>query len=271
VLSYLDEMPLAAEDYLTHLRVESARFREALAACDPAAPVPSCPEWTTADLLWHLAGVQWFWAQNVRQRPERVEESARPARPASYAETLAVFDEWSNDLQDALASAPPADEAWTWSQDQTVGFILRRQAHEALIHRVDAELAAGESSELPAQLAADGVLEVLDVMFGGCPPWGSWEPLQHYGRVDCTDTGDEFWIRFGLSNGTSPDGEVIADEQDFHVVPAPHDVEPEFVLDGPAGALDAWLWQRGDDSELSVAGDRVAYERFLGVVRHPID
>ena len=66
----------------------------------------------------------------------------------------------------------PAEEAWTWSDDHTVGFILRRQAHEALVHRLDAEQAAGRGHELDAALAADGVHECLDVMYGGMPPWG---------------------------------------------------------------------------------------------------
>jgi hypothetical protein len=47
-------------DYLHHLRADSRRFREVLAACDPAARVPGCPDWDAGDLLWHLAGVQWF-------------------------------------------------------------------------------------------------------------------------------------------------------------------------------------------------------------------
>ena len=41
-------------------------------------------------------------------------------------------------------------------------------------------------------------------------------------RVDATDTGDEFWVRFGIFSGTDPDsGTSYADEEDFHVVPLP--------------------------------------------------
>ena len=74
---------------------------------------------------------------------------------------LAAFDEASQALVAALREADPDDAAWTWSKDQTVGFILRRQAHEALIHRLDAELTAtGHFSELEPALAADGVEKV---------------------------------------------------------------------------------------------------------------
>jgi hypothetical protein len=156
--------------------------------------------------------------------------------------------------------------------DHTVGFILRRQAHEALIHRLDAELAAGVTSEVPAELAADGVEEVLAVMYGGCPPWASWAPLPHFVRVDATDTGHETWVQLGLSNGTSPaSGNRFVDEPDLHVVDAPDDVEPDGVVEGPAAALDAWLWHRSDDSAISVAGDRAVYDRFMAVISHPID
>lgn len=266
---------LSPEDYLDHIRSESARFRDVLAECDPAAPVPSCPDWSAADLLWHMVTVQWFWATAVINRSEEPDESQEPERPSTYAELVSAFDQWSSALVDALEGVKEFEPAWTWSgdpADHTIGFILRRQAHEALIHRLDAEQAAQVSSELPAELAADGVEEVLAVMYGGCPPWGSWEPLPHYARVDCTDTGDEVWIQFGLFSGTDPrHEEQIIDEEDFHVVDAPHDVEPDVVIDGPAAALDAWLWHRGDDDAVSVAGDHLTHQRFLAVIKNPIN
>ena len=264
--------PLPPETYLSHLRSESARFREVLADCDPAARVPSCPDWDAADLLWHLATVQRWWAEVLAARPARPEE-VEPPRPETYAGLLAAYDEWSRELADVLEAADPAEEAWNWSDDHTVGFILRRQAHEALVHRVDAELAAGVTSEVDPVLAADGVHEVLAVMYGGCPPWGSWEPGDGLVRVDCTDTGDELWVRFGIFSGTDPDsGTSYADEEDFHVVAAPAaDVEPDVVVDGPAAALDLWLWSRGDDAAISVAGDEATYARFRAIVDSPIN
>ncbi|MCW2737752.1 maleylpyruvate isomerase family mycothiol-dependent enzyme [Nocardioides sp.] len=263
---------LSPETYLSHLRSESARFREVLSGCDPDARVPSCPDWSAADLLWHLATVQRWWAEVLSARPDRPEE-IDPPRPEAYDELLTTYDAWSRRLADVLEVADPADAAWNWSDDHTVGFILRRQAHEVLVHRVDAELTAGISSEVDPALAADGVHEVLAVMYGGCPPWGSWEPGEGLVRVDATDTGDELWVRFGVFSGTDPDsGTTYADEEDFHVVDAPgDDVEPDVVVDGPAAALDLWLWSRGDDAEVSVAGDQETYARFRAIVGSPIN
>jgi len=253
---------LSPETYLAHVRSESARFREVLADCDPEARVPSCPDWNAADLVWHLATVQHWWADVVTARPVRPEQ-VDPPRPAAYADLLAAYDAWSADLAEALESADPAEEAYTWSDDHTVGFILRRQAHEALIHRVDAELAAGLPSEVDPVLATDGVDEVLGVMYGACPPWGTWEPGEGLVRVDTTDTGEQTWVRFGTFSGTSPEsGTTYTDEED---------VEPDVVVDGPAVALDLWLWSRGDDSEGSVAGDDATLALFRAIIDQPID
>ena len=109
--------------YLDHVRTESLRFREVLAGCDPEARVPSCPDWNAADLLWHLATVQRWWAEVLTARPERPEEVV-PQRPDAYDGLLAAFDEWSAALATALEGADPAEEAWNWSDDHTVGFIL---------------------------------------------------------------------------------------------------------------------------------------------------
>jgi uncharacterized protein (TIGR03083 family) len=234
--------------------------------------VPSCPDWDAPDLLWHLATVQRWWAEVVGARPAQPDE-VDPPRPGTYDELLATYDEWSRQLADVLEGADPAEEAWNWSDDHTVGFILRRQAHEALVHRVDAELAAGVSSEVDARLASDGVHECLDVMYGAMPAWGTWEPGEGLVRVDVTDTGEEFWLRFGVFSGTSPEsGTTYGGEEDFHVVEAPGgDVEPDVVVDGPAAALDLWLWSRGDDSAVSVAGDEATYARFRAVIEAPIN
>jgi len=263
---------LPPETYLTHLRAESARFREVLAACDPEARVPSCPDWSAADLLWHLATVQRWWAEVLTARPTRPEE-VEPPRPESYDELLQAYDAWSGELADALEQADPAEEAWNWSDDHTVGFILRRQAHEALVHRIDAELAAGVSSGIDAALATDGVHEVLDVMYGGMPPWGRWTAGEGRVRVDVTDTGESFWLQFGVFEGTDPDsGTTYADEEDFHVVGPPEDpdVEPDVVVDGTAEDLDRWLWNRADDARIAVAGDPDTYARFRAIVGSPI-
>jgi uncharacterized protein (TIGR03083 family) len=247
---------LAPEAYLAHIEAESARFLEVLSTCPPDARVPSCPDWTAADLLWHLGTVQYFWHRIVSTRPAGPDGYEEPARPASYDELLAFFSATHASFVSALAAAGPQEPAWSWSlpSDQNVAFTYRRQAHEALIHRLDAELAAGVSSAMPADLATDGVHEALDVMFGGLPPWGAFTPEPSYVEYRVTDTGVSIWAQIGTFSGTSPEGKTYADEPDQHVVPAP-EVTPALVVSGTAADLDAWLWHRVGDERVLIEGD----------------
>lgn len=261
---------LSHDAYLQHLRSESARFREVLTGADPAATVPACPDWDAADLLWHLVGVQDFWAWIVTNRPAGPDDYPEPERPTSYAGLLTAYDAASSALATALESAAPKESAWTWSTDQTVGFTFRRQAHEALIHRLDAEQTAGDVTDLDARLAADGVDEALDVMFGGTPAWGSFAGAETYVRVDCIDTDHHVWVELGRFTGTDPDDGTAHDEDDINVVGDPGR-EPDVVVSGTAADLDAWLWRRGDHSGITVAGDPTAYDLFLSCVNHPIN
>lgn len=261
---------LTDSDYLTHLRTESARFRDVLTHCDPLASVPTCPAWDASDLVWHLTTVHHFWTYIITNRPLGPDDYVEAARPASFGELLSGFDDASAGLAQALASADPIAPAWSWSREQSVGFTFRRQAHEALIHRLDAELTAHSVTPLDATLAADGVLEVLDVMYGGTPDWGTFSPLPHYLTVTCSDTADVTWVQLGRFTGTDPGDDVSYDEDDIHVVPDPG-TEPDATIKGPAAALDAWLWRRGDDDAISVHGDRGIYDRFRATVHNPIN
>ena len=103
-----------------------------------------------ADGLLHAVQIR---IDGIR-RPVRIEGLARPA-------LLELYRSASRDLGEILAATSPETPAWTWSEDQTVGFIRRRQAHEALIHRVDAELTVGRRTPMDPGLSADGVGEVI--------------------------------------------------------------------------------------------------------------
>jgi len=270
--------------YLDHIRSESARFRAAMTGCDPAARVPTCPEWDAADLVWHLAGVQLFWAKIVRHRPhspDDLELTEEPAaqRPESYAELLEAFDDHSHALATELERADPEAEAWHWSGDNRVATTFRRQAHEALIHRVDAELTAGLAvSPLDAKLADDGVAEVLGVMYGGAPDWGTFTPTGETLAVHASDTGTDLLVALGTFTGTDPDGgKSYEDEDDLALVD--EGPEPVVTITGTAADLDTWLWKRDpslsagfdDDDRIRVEGDRITFEKLSTIVGQPLN
>jgi uncharacterized protein (TIGR03083 family) len=244
-------------DYLAHLARDSARFAEVLRDAPPAARVPACPGWKADDLLWHLAEVQWFWGTIVRESATRAQaEERKPARPADRAGLLAFYQRASSDLGAALAETPVDAPRWTWADDQTAGFIRRRQAHEALIHRVDAELTAGSRSPMDPRLSADGVDEVLRVMFGGdVPGWGTFTPDSGRTlRVHAEDTGDSWFLTLGRFTGTDPAGQRSYDESSIRVSGDPGEGESASVT-GNAAALDCWLWQRPPVGQVERSGD----------------
>jgi uncharacterized protein (TIGR03083 family) len=253
-------------DYLEAIRRESARFSDCLARVSPTSPVPSCPGWTAADLLWHLTEVQLFWGFIVRDRLDDPEaaETQKPPRPAEYAALQSLAHEATAQLLDALDATPAPTALWTWATEQTAGFVLRRQAHEALIHRLDAELTVGDVTPLDPVLAADGVDEALRIMYGTAPAWGSVTPDGASGRVEATDASRVWDIGFARFRGTSPNTGKAYDE-DVLTVPTP--VTPAaFTVSGTAADLDRWLWGRGDLHDLKASGDADALERFTAII-----
>jgi uncharacterized protein (TIGR03083 family) len=254
-------------DFLGAIRRESSRFTECLTRVSSTAPVPSCPGWTAADLLWHLAEVQLFWGAIVRDRLDNPEaaEAAKPPRPAGYEALQALARRATAELLDTLESTPAPIRLWTWATDHTAGFVLRRQAHEALIHRLDAELTVGEVTSFDPALAADGVDEALRVMYGTAPQWGTLVPDGAPGGVVATDVGMAWQVGFGRFSGTSPDTGNVYDE-DMLTMPSTPDIPAAFTFAGTAADLDRWLWGRGDLSALQTKGDAVALERFAAIV-----
>ena len=144
--------------FLAYLDADFRRLRDV--AADPAATVPTCPEWTVDDLRRHVATTYLHKVETMRRGG-----SPDPWPPDLDGEaTTALLDRSYAELLDAFAARADTDRAPTWyDPDQTVGFWVRRMAHETVIHRVDAELAAGEPiAGIPADLAADGIDEVLE-------------------------------------------------------------------------------------------------------------
>jgi uncharacterized protein (TIGR03083 family) len=250
---------VTAIDYVDHITRDSARFAAALRDSPPDAAVPTCPDWNADDLLWHLADVQWYWGTIVREKiteTERADQIDHPSRPSDREGLLAFYDKASRDLAEAFAATSPDTPAWTWSDEQTVGFILRRQAHEALIHRVDAELVAGKRTPLDQALSRDGVDEVLHVMYGGAPPWGEFTPAPDKTvRVRATDSGDSWLLTLGRFIGTDPDDGNEIDESDLRVAATDPGGPAAAELAGSAADLDLWLWHRPTVGEVERTGE----------------
>ena len=252
--------------YLEHLARESARFAEAVAAAAPGAPVPTCPDWDADDLLWHLGEVQWFWSQVVGgpiTDGSEVQALVHPERPGDRPGLERFYAEASRGLQRVLADTPPDTPAWSWSAEQTAGFSRRRQAHEALIHRLDAELSSGRRTDMDPALAADGVDEVLRIMFGGHPGWGVFTPEDGATvRLSATDTGHSWLVTLGRFAGQDPRSDKEVDEPDIDVAGIDPGCAAAVTVSGTAADLDCRLWHRPTLGDVAAEGDAEVLRRW---------
>jgi len=185
-------------DYLDAIRRDSDLFYATAEGADPSLGVPCCPDWTIADLVWHLGKTQWFWATDVEMRATTVEhvQDAEPGRPGDYAGTVAWGRAQTDHLIDALRATPDDVAVWTWAQadsDHTVGFIRRHQVQEAAVHRWDIQSAA--STAVPDPIDPDAASDSIDEVLAVTLPWGVRpdSPLPGSVHLHCTDTPGE-WI-----------------------------------------------------------------------------
>ena len=237
---------------LDRLALDTATLADIAARHDLATPVPTCGDWDLGELAFHLYQVQHFWSHVIGNRPAGPDVYDRPERPPALADALRAG---GTELVGHLMAADPADHAWSWSSDHTVGFSIRRQIHEALVHRIDGDLAIGNT--LPAvapELAADGVDELVDVMLTGIPPWATFVPSIQIVRLIAADTGDQWTMSLGSVSGTSSetgvtyDGLLAADR-------VADDVHADVTIGGAALDVLLWMWGRGSLEPLTVTGE----------------
>ena len=232
--------------FLQCLAADYGDLRDAASAAELTATVPSCPGWTVSDLVRHVAEV-YLHKVTLMRTGEEPEEWPPPSLAAEAP--LAALGRAYGALRAEFRTRAPGLPAPTWyDPDQTVGFWIRRMAQETVIHRIDAELAAGlPVTPVPDDLAADGVDEVLKRMLA-------------YGSV----TWPEDFAEIEGGHLAGP-GEitVAAGQAAWTVRPSPHAVEvedgasddPRAIIDGPAGNVLRWLWGRAGDDAIRIAGD----------------
>ena len=238
--------------FLDCLAADHARLRDVV---PPALgePVPTCPGWTVAELTRHVGTVYLHKTAAMRDGVEP--EKGWPPPELADEEPVALLDRAYAGLRDEFAARRPRDPAGSWyPPDQTVGFWSRRMAHETVIHRIDAELGAGQPvAPVPDDLAVDGIDELLKVFVAySVADWGDYftDILDESpGRTYTVRTDGAAWrIRTGPGRFTVEDG--AGDATDVTVSGPPMDVlrwawnragagEPSAVtIDGPPAAVD---------------------------------
>ncbi|MGH8794672.1 MAG: maleylpyruvate isomerase family mycothiol-dependent enzyme [Stackebrandtia sp.] len=208
------------------------------------AVVPSCPDWTLGDLLEHVTHVYDHKTQCMRLG--KAPDPWPPEHPRQ-GELLTRLRGALGDLLAEFDSRDPSSPSYTWYEpDQTVGFWIRRMAQETVIHRVDAEQAAGKPiSPIDDDLAVDGVDEVLAIMLS----WGSrtWidearpELEKTAGKPVAITAGSRSWTVKPTSDGVE-----LADGAS---------PEAAAMISGAPSQVLLWLWRRADYDSVAVEGD----------------
>ena len=231
-------MPL---DHLDHLRRDAHRLADIVAASPPDAEVPGCPGWTLRDVAGHTGFVhRWAREALLTAAPPQIDPAADPVpdQPAGVADWLRAGAER---LLASLAAADPTAPTWHPFpvEPKVAGLWRRRQSQETFVHRLDAEMAVGVSSDIDAELAADGVDEYWTVMLPRMLSREKLTPPASVLRVRLTDQPGE-WTVDGASGTVVLAGSGVT--------------APAATLSGTAADMLLRLWGR------PVAPDAIAVE-----------
>ena len=152
-------------DFRAALIEETAAFGELIRIADPAAPVPTCPDWTIRQLFRHVGrGNRWAAQIVADQRdepldPREVPEGKPPDDPDAAIDWLNAGAQLVVDSVDAVGAHT---QVWTFIGPRPAQWWIRRRVHESTVHRADAAIAVGADYQLSASLAADGIDEWLE-------------------------------------------------------------------------------------------------------------
>ena len=208
-------------------------------AADLAAPVPSCPGWTLADLAGHLGEVHTWVVGAIRDgHPDT--EVTPPADPAALP---GWYREQADGLLAVLREVGPSADAWTFGpKPRTTQFWFRRQMHETSMHLWDAlaarqagpeALRYGGDPATAAVRAHDAVDEVVTMFFPRQVRLGRIPALDRSLAVTAIETGHRWLL--------ATDG-----------LAGPDPVGVDAALKAPSEDLALLLWRRLDlDSALA--------------------
>ena len=234
--------------YLDSVRDNARKFVEAARQAGIDAPVPTCPDWTVADLARHQGRV-FHWMSDMVETKAQEYVDRRPFEEEAEGadDPLAFVEGGAEHALAVLGAADPDTPVWNWFDGGPgpARFWYRRMAHETVVHRADAESAAagrpGTSHVEPAELAADGIDEFLDFLTlrarGGRPPGLSGSYHFH-----TTDVPGE-WV-------------VVFDGDDV-IVRREH-AKADVAVRGPASDLELFLYSRRGADGLDTFGDPAA-------------
>lgn len=252
--------------FLSCLEADYRRIREVVPGYLDAR-VPTCPDWTVADLTRHVGEVYLHKVECMREGAMR--ETDWPPAGLGDEEPLALLDRSYTELVAELTTRNPADRGGTWyAPDPTVGFWFRRMAQETVIHRIDAELGTGERiAPIPDDLAIDGIDELLKVFVAySVTAWTDYftdalanSPARTY-KIQTTPTADSpgvtWLVRTSPGHFTAEGGPVAGGGPAEIPADAPTP-NPDVTITGTPTDVLRWSWNRetpGEPSRVKIEG-----------------
>lgn len=180
-----------------------SRFASLADAAAGNEDVPSCPGWTTRDLIVHLGSIH-RWAAATLLSAERQAHEPTPLIQGTLGDWYAGC---AAALLTAIDAVAPDEPVPNFARiNETASFWARRQLHETTIHAVDLAQALGHAErqwDVEADVAADGVEEVLGVFFPRMTARGQRPDVRSRVRFDPTDRFDS-WIIAPSSMAAGP-------------------------------------------------------------------
>jgi uncharacterized protein (TIGR03083 family) len=233
---------------------EIATMAAVLAGADMATPVRSCPEWDLAELTRHTGRVH-RWVRHIvaTRATEFVRWKDIPMDTPDTPEHLAAWLAAGAQPLVTEMSVDPATEVWTFTNEKTVGWWGRRQLHETVVHRADAELALGREPAVDTEIALDGIDEVVS---GLLPFSGAPAKLAELGRI-----GESVHLH---ANDGAGEWTIVLTDDGFTVTPQ-HQKSTAAVRGGATDLL-LLLWNRrrpSDTARFECFGDTALIEAWL--------
>lgn len=226
-------------------------------------PVPPCPGWVVRDVVQHTAEVYEHKITCIELRGERPEPWPPPW--PDDRDPLEWFADAHRRMVETLQSIDPDAPSWTWwPPDQRAGFWVRRMAQETAIHRVDVQSAAGAIGPVAADLAVDGIDEVLAMMLAG--DWSDEPQPGSTGTIAVDAGGQRWWVELAVEQVTVE--QVIVEQLTTEQVTAEGRNadraarEPDARVSGDPSDVLLWLWGRAGDAAVTITGDPAAAQRL---------
>ncbi|MBT2212625.1 maleylpyruvate isomerase family mycothiol-dependent enzyme [Actinomadura sp. NEAU-AAG7] len=238
------------------LRAHTAALAEAVTGADPAAPVPTCPEWRLRDLVGHVGQAHRWTTALVRTGAADAVPDPADADPGPPEVWRGWLNEGAEDLAKAAEDVGPETVVRAFVGPLPVAFWLRRMAHETAVHHADAALATGAAFTIAPDLASDAIREALEFMASPVaedlrPGLAALRGQDQSIHLDPEDMDDPGWLitrtpegpRWDHADGETADVSLGAPVRDLLLVftrRLPLE-DADAVVTGERALLDHWL------------------------------